>query len=149
MNTTIATATTTAATTATTDPILAFDLGKYKSVACIYRAADDHCFTGHRGPINALSFAPDSKTLASGGAVSRSGTDGAPRPAIRREGGRAPLSKAASPNGRDRPQGRRAGFAASRRLSAGSGEDTGWPRRCSGLAGAGGLRGHISGAGRG
>src|SRR4051794_39752471 len=27
------------------DTILAIDLGKYKSVACIYRSADDHRFT--------------------------------------------------------------------------------------------------------
>jgi transposase len=36
--------TTTAMTTAT-DPILAIDLGKYKSVACLYRCADDTRFT--------------------------------------------------------------------------------------------------------
>ena len=35
--------TTTAPTT--TGLILAIDLGKYKSVACLYRAADDHRFT--------------------------------------------------------------------------------------------------------
>jgi transposase len=46
MNTTTTTATTTnTATTAAAGPILAFDLGKYKSVACIYRSADDHRFT--------------------------------------------------------------------------------------------------------
>lgn len=31
-------------TTATTDTILAIDLGKYKSVACLYRFPDDHRF---------------------------------------------------------------------------------------------------------
>jgi transposase len=35
----------TTATTATADPILALDLGKYKSVACVYRSAGDHRFT--------------------------------------------------------------------------------------------------------
>ncbi|HEY7154691.1 MAG TPA: IS110 family transposase [Gemmataceae bacterium] len=40
MNTTITTT-----TTATNGPILALDLGKYKSVACLYRSADDHRFT--------------------------------------------------------------------------------------------------------
>jgi hypothetical protein len=34
--------TTTAATAAA--PILALDLGKYKSVACVHRSADDHRF---------------------------------------------------------------------------------------------------------
>jgi hypothetical protein len=33
------------ATTATAGTIFAFDLGKYKSVACAYRSADDHRFT--------------------------------------------------------------------------------------------------------
>jgi transposase len=36
---------TTTTTTATTAPILAIDLGKYKSVACLYRSADDQRFT--------------------------------------------------------------------------------------------------------
>jgi transposase len=39
------TTTTTATTAATTAPILAIDLGKYKSVACLYRSADDQRFT--------------------------------------------------------------------------------------------------------
>jgi transposase len=43
MNTATATAKTNA-TTAADHPIVAIDLGKYKSVACIYRAADDHSF---------------------------------------------------------------------------------------------------------
>jgi len=38
-------ATTTLNATAATGTILALDLGKYKSVACLYRAADDHRFT--------------------------------------------------------------------------------------------------------
>jgi transposase len=45
MNTATTTATTPTATTATAGPILAFDLGKYKSVACLYRSAKDHRFT--------------------------------------------------------------------------------------------------------
>ena len=40
------TTTTTAIVTATdTDTILAIDLGKYKSVACLYCSADDQRFT--------------------------------------------------------------------------------------------------------
>jgi transposase len=34
----------TTATPATTATILALDLGKYKSVACLYRSAEDHAF---------------------------------------------------------------------------------------------------------
>ena len=45
MNTTITTVTNPAATTAIASTILALDLGKYKSVACSYRSADDHRFT--------------------------------------------------------------------------------------------------------
>src|SRR5262245_22069494 len=33
-----------AATATTTNPILALDLGKNKSIACFYRGADDHHF---------------------------------------------------------------------------------------------------------
>ena len=41
MDTATTTATTTAATTATAGPILAIDLGKYKSVACRYAGDPD------------------------------------------------------------------------------------------------------------
>jgi len=36
--------TTTITTTATATSILAIDLGKYKSLACLYHSADDVCF---------------------------------------------------------------------------------------------------------
>ena len=36
---------TTTSTATAAGPILALDLGKYKSVACIYRTADDQQFT--------------------------------------------------------------------------------------------------------
>jgi hypothetical protein len=36
---------TTTATANAAETILAIDLGKYKSVACLYRSADDHRFT--------------------------------------------------------------------------------------------------------
>jgi transposase len=44
MKTATATAKTNATTAAADHPIVAIDLGKYKSVACIYRTAEDHAF---------------------------------------------------------------------------------------------------------
>jgi transposase len=44
MDATTTTATTYTATAAADHPIVAIDLGKYKSVACLYRSADDHRF---------------------------------------------------------------------------------------------------------